>query len=294
MDMMRPMSLAVARSLSASPSLAATGVPGAPIDLRWTDSTPGDNPAMLGNPANEIGFRVERATVDSAGVESTYTVIGNALANVTSYEDTTTAADTAYRYRVIALNAAGEAVSNTVTLGPLMFFAEYTITPTAGMGGAISPSVAETVAAGADSSTFTVTPNAGFVLADVLVDGVSMGPVSTYQFTGVANDHTIWALFAPETYTDRADCRSAWRDLARHDADGGRRFRPHVHDHPGRGLSRRSAHRGRREGPELADVHVQQRRRRTTRSRSRSSRTPSPSRPPQARMDPSRPIPCSG
>ncbi len=190
----------VARSLAASPSLAATGVPGAPIDLRWTDSTPGDNPAMLGNPANEIGFRLERATVDSLGVESTYTVLANPLANVTSYEDTTTAADTAYRYRVIALNAAGEAMSNTVTVGPLLFFTEYTITPTAGMGGAIDPSAPTTVAAGSDSPTFTITPSTGFTLADVLVDGVSIGATSTYQFTGVANDHTIWALFAPDTY----------------------------------------------------------------------------------------------
>jgi FtsP/CotA-like multicopper oxidase with cupredoxin domain/putative cell wall-binding protein len=200
MDMMRPMTLAVARSLSATPSLAATGVPGDPIDLRWTDSTPGDNLAMLGNPANEIGFRVERATVTSAGVESTYTAVGAALANITTYEDTTTVAGTGYRYRVIAYNAAGEAVSNAVTVVPNPYFDEYTITPTAGMGGAIAPSTAATVAAGSNSGTFTVTADSGFTIADVLVDGVSIGAASSYRFTGVVSDHTIWALFAPDTY----------------------------------------------------------------------------------------------
>jgi FtsP/CotA-like multicopper oxidase with cupredoxin domain len=200
MDMMRPMTLAVARSLSATPSLAATGVPGDPIALRWTDSTPGDNIAVRGNPANEVGFRVERATVTSAGVESTYTAIGAALANVTSYEDTTTVADTGYRYRVIAYNAAGEAMSNTVTVVPNPYFDEYAITPTAGMGGAISPSTPATVAAGADSGTFDVTADAGFTIADVLVDGVSVGAVSSYTFSNVVSDHTIWALFAPDSY----------------------------------------------------------------------------------------------
>ena len=201
MDMMRPMSLSVARSLVASPSLAATGVPGGPIDLRWTDSTPGDNPAMMGNPANEIAFRVERATVTRGGAESPYAVVGIALANSTRYEDTSTSAGTAYRYRVVALNAAGEAVSNRVTVGPRGYFAQYTVTPTAGMGGAIAPSGPLAVSAGADSATFTITPSTGFALADVLVDGVSVGPVSAYRFRDVANDHTIWALFAPQTHT---------------------------------------------------------------------------------------------
>ena len=201
MDMMRPMSLAVARSLVATPSLAASGVSGAPIGLKWTDSTPAGDLSTWGNPANEIGFRVERSTVTSAGVESTYTVLATALANQTTFTDATTQPDVAYRYRVTALNAAGEVESNRVTVGPESFFAEYTVTPVAGMGGSISPSEVQTVTAGSDVATFSITPNAGFHVADVLVDGASVGPVGEYKFTDITNDHTIWALFGADTYS---------------------------------------------------------------------------------------------
>jgi len=201
MDMMRPMSLAVARSLAATPSLAATGTPGSDIGLKWSDSTPANNPATWGSPANEFGFRIERTTVDVNGVEGTFAAIGTALANQTSFVDTSTVAGTAYAYRVFALNAAGEAMSNTVWVSPPGFFTQYTITPTAGMGGAINPGTPQIVPAGSNSTTFTITPNAGYALADVLIDGVSMGPLGEYTFTSVNSDHTIWALFSPIEFT---------------------------------------------------------------------------------------------
>jgi len=201
MDMMRPMSLFVARSLMATPSLAATGMPGSPIDLTWTDSTPPGDPATFGNPSNEIGFRIERATVTSGGVESTFTVVGNALANQTTFTDTTTIDGIAYRYVVYAYNAAGEVPSNFVTVGPARFFTSYTITPTAGVGGTIVPGTPQAVEAGTDSTTFTVTPDVGYHITDVMVDGVSMGPIAAYKFLNVVNDHTIWAFFAKDTFT---------------------------------------------------------------------------------------------
>ncbi|MEW5765846.1 MAG: hypothetical protein AB1824_12815, partial [Acidobacteriota bacterium] len=42
------------------------------------------------------------------------------------------------------------------------------------------------------------TPDSGFHVADVLVDGVSVGPVASYTFTNVQADHTIAASFAPD------------------------------------------------------------------------------------------------
>ena len=201
MDMMRPMSLFVARSIMDTPSLAATGTPGSPITLRWTDGTPAGDPATFGNAMNEIGFRVERATVTSAGVESTYTVIGNALANQTSFTDTSTIDGIAYRYVVYAYSAAGEVPSNSVTVGPARFFQSYMITPTAGVGGAIVPGTPQAVEVGTDSTTFTVNANVGYHITDVVIDGVSMGPITSYRFLNVVNDHTIWAFFARDTFT---------------------------------------------------------------------------------------------
>lgn len=71
----------------------------------------------------------------------------------------------------------------------------YTITPTAGEHGAISPAAPATVNSG-DDATFTITPDAGYKIADVIVDGQSQGAVATYTFADVAADHTISASFA--------------------------------------------------------------------------------------------------
>jgi hypothetical protein len=70
----------------------------------------------------------------------------------------------------------------------------YTITATATAGGTISPSGAITLDSGA-SQEFQINADFGFVIADVLVDGSSIGAVSSHPFNGVAQDHTIHAVF---------------------------------------------------------------------------------------------------
>lgn len=86
----------------------------------------------------------------------------------------------------------------------------HNITATAGTGGTISPSGVFPVVEGG-SQTFTITPDIGYSIQDVLVDGGSQGPIGTYTFTGVTTPHTISASFAavPEftvsgTVTDQA------------------------------------------------------------------------------------------
>ena len=76
----------------------------------------------------------------------------------------------------------------------------YTITASAGANGSIDPTGAVSVAYGADQ-TFTITPATGYHVLDVLVDGVSVGAVTTYTFSGVTADHTIAASFALNSYT---------------------------------------------------------------------------------------------
>jgi len=71
---------------------------------------------------------------------------------------------------------------------------EYNLTATAGAGGSISPSGALMVSEGSNQ-TFIITPDEGYEIADVLVDGVSEGPVATYTFPNVQQDHTILASF---------------------------------------------------------------------------------------------------
>ncbi len=70
----------------------------------------------------------------------------------------------------------------------------YTITASADANGTISPSGAVSVISGA-TTTFTVTPNTGYRVSDVLVDGASVGALSAYTFTNVTANHTISASF---------------------------------------------------------------------------------------------------
>jgi uncharacterized repeat protein (TIGR02543 family) len=77
---------------------------------------------------------------------------------------------------------------------------KHTITANAGANGSIDPSGTVIVAAGNDQ-TFTITPDTGYHVADVLVDGVSVGAVTSYTFEDVEDDHTIEASFAVDTFT---------------------------------------------------------------------------------------------
>jgi len=70
-----------------------------------------------------------------------------------------------------------------------------TITASAGAGGSISPSGTVTVMGG---QTYTITPNTNYVVGNVLVDGSSVGAVTSYSFSiGTSGTHTISAAFYP-------------------------------------------------------------------------------------------------
>jgi hypothetical protein len=80
--------------------------------------------------------------------------------------------------------------------GPLETFE---ITASAGAGGSIDPAGTASVVYGSNQA-FTITANTGYHVADVLVDGASMGAVTSYTFTGVTADHSIQASFAIDTF----------------------------------------------------------------------------------------------
>jgi predicted small secreted protein len=70
----------------------------------------------------------------------------------------------------------------------------HSITASAESGGVISPSGSTSVTTGSHP-TFTIKANSGHHVADVLVDGKSVGAVSRYTFDNVTEHHTISALF---------------------------------------------------------------------------------------------------
>jgi hypothetical protein len=75
----------------------------------------------------------------------------------------------------------------------------YTITATAEANGAISSPGVNTVNPGG-SMTFTITPDAGYHVADALVDGLSVGAMTSYTITKVTANHTITITFAENAW----------------------------------------------------------------------------------------------
>ena len=81
-------------------------------------------------------------------------------------------------------------------------YSYYTIKATAGAGGSISPSGNVSVREGRDQ-TFTITPDQGYAVSDVKIDGESVGVVTSYSFENVRKAHTIAVSFATiKTFVD--------------------------------------------------------------------------------------------
>ena len=114
--------------------------------------------------------------------------------------------DRGYKLGALTLDGVAENIaSNPVELPLLNILAHhlvnatftkktYTLTPSAGSNGSISPATAQTASYG-DSVTFTITPSAGYTILDVRVDGISMGAVGTLTLPKLMADHTVTALF---------------------------------------------------------------------------------------------------
>ncbi len=113
-DFMRPFIFKYPAEVPDAPTNVVVTANGGQLDLSWTDPTPIDYATDLahsgyGSYQNEIGFRIERSVNGGP-----YATIGTALANATTFTDSTVDLASAYRYRVIAYNAAGESSSTIV------------------------------------------------------------------------------------------------------------------------------------------------------------------------------------
>ena len=77
-------------------------------------------------------------------------------------------------------------------------YSYYTIEATAGAGGSISPSGNVSVREGGDQ-TFTITPDKGYAVSTVKIDGKNIGAVKSYTFENVSRTHTIEVIFVKGT-----------------------------------------------------------------------------------------------
>jgi uncharacterized repeat protein (TIGR02543 family) len=73
----------------------------------------------------------------------------------------------------------------------------YTVTPSSGIGGTITPNSPQTVLQGG-SKAFTIAASAGYHIVGVAIDGVTQGIISSYTFVNVTSNHTIRATFEKE------------------------------------------------------------------------------------------------
>ena len=73
-------------------------------------------------------------------------------------------------------------------------YSYYTIKATAGAGGSISPSGNVSVREGRDQP-FTITPDKGYAVSNVKIDGKSIGAVKSYTFENVRRNHAIEVIF---------------------------------------------------------------------------------------------------
>jgi len=103
--------------------------------------------------------------------------------------------------------------------------------------GVVSPSTTDVLIG--HNQAFTITPNSGCTLREVLIDGVSVGPVTSYTFTNVQVPHTLSAIFTPPTFTaydfnmvNPGSAGIAFSSLATEERDARWRFPDEVRPSP--------------------------------------------------------------
>ena len=155
------------------------------------------------------GFRHYFDIVASAGNGGTISPSGTITVRKNGSLTLTITPNTGYRIKSVEVDGIEVGAVSSYTFenvndnhSILAIFAKdtYTITASAGSGGSISPSGANSVAYGG-SQSFTITPGEGYEIQSVMVDGQNVGAVSSYTFDNVQRDHNISAVFVKKTYT---------------------------------------------------------------------------------------------
>ena len=180
-------------------------VTGAPFVLMIKPATPTGEPKYTkittsGKTLKDVTLTIEGSTLNpSDGKLEWVDDKGEPLP-----DDTTVKANTTYKWRFTPDDDNYTTLTGEVELyhksssGGDWYDSYYTIKATAGAGGSISPSGNVSVREGGDQ-TFTITPDKGYAVANVKIDGKSIGAVKSYTFESVSSPHTIEAIFVKGT-----------------------------------------------------------------------------------------------
>jgi hypothetical protein len=186
-------------SLTGNATFAAGGFcpgPGVSLDVEICETTPGsgfDRLAVTG-------------AVTLSGTLNVNVPAGCCLAPGTQYR-VLTAGSVSGTFDAIQVTGHGnpvfDAIYNSTGLTLSVQSNDLAITASATAGGSISPEGVVPVPCGG-SQTFTIAADSCHAIADVLVDGVSVGAVSSYEFSDVSEEHAISVSFAATTFNATA------------------------------------------------------------------------------------------
>jgi Tfp pilus tip-associated adhesin PilY1 len=121
--------------------------------------------------------------------------------------------DNGYRILSITDNGVSKTINTTYSVANIAadhtivvtFLPLYTISAQAGPNGTISP-IGDTVVDGGSTRNFSISPNTGFQVSDVVVDGTSVGVVTSYAFTNISDNHTIAVSFTESPSATTSYC----------------------------------------------------------------------------------------
>ena len=149
--------------------------------------------AITWTASDNVGVTAVDLAYSSDGGATYPNAIATGLANSGTYNWTLpNLSSTTVRVRATARDAAGNSAAAATASN--FTIDQWIVTASAGAGGTITPSGAVGVAQGA-SQAFTIAANSGYTISGVLVDGASVGAVTSYTFTNVTAAHTIAASF---------------------------------------------------------------------------------------------------
>ncbi len=111
----------------------------------------------------------------------------------------------AFRNKIICSAAA---VTMCLSAAVPALAADFTVNASAGNGGSISPKYNVTVPQGEDL-TFTITPDEGYKIDEVTVDGKSVDDVEKYTFYNLSEDHIINVTFKTITKSSKTNSGSS-------------------------------------------------------------------------------------
>ena len=162
----------------------------------------------------QVSFEADQTTVThsiTASCEANGSISPDGVTNVISGSDITFNIAPITNYHIKDVQVDGVSVgaessytfSNVTTDHMITAFFEintFIIAASSASNGSISPTGTVPVVYG-DSQTFTITPDLGYQIGQITVDGGIVAPTANYTFNNVTSDHSISANFVPNTYT---------------------------------------------------------------------------------------------